>query len=253
MVLNWSGEPAKPEDLTPITYTAARQGSLQADILSAARRHGRLAYPVSTLEHLLAEVAAGHPVLVLQNLGLSWIPRWHYAVVVGYELGRGQVILRSGLERREVLPLGLFTRTWARGGNWGIVVLAPGTLPARPAETPYLQAAIGLEQARQWRAAVRAYSAALVPWPGSLGALIGLGNSHYALGELSQAQAALREATRLHPQSGAAWNNLAVVLAKQRRYREARAAAQHAVTLGGALSEEYRKTLIEIEKAGSQG
>ena len=24
--------------------------------------------------------------LVLQNLGLSWLPRWHYAVVVGYDL-----------------------------------------------------------------------------------------------------------------------------------------------------------------------
>src|SRR2546422_3737218 len=46
-------------------------------------RSGQLAVPVTTLSDLLAEVAAGHPVLVFQNLGLHWIPRWHFAVAVG--------------------------------------------------------------------------------------------------------------------------------------------------------------------------
>ena len=49
------------------------------------------------LADLLQEVAAGHPVIVLQNLGLEWIPVWHYSVVIGYDLSRGQLVLRSGL------------------------------------------------------------------------------------------------------------------------------------------------------------
>jgi hypothetical protein len=43
-------------------------------------------------QQLCEEVAAGHPVIVLQNIGLSWYLVWHYAVVVGYDLHEGTVI-----------------------------------------------------------------------------------------------------------------------------------------------------------------
>jgi hypothetical protein len=49
---------------------------------------------------LAAELAAGRPVLVLQNLGLERAPVWHYAVVDGID--QGDVILRSGTQQRRV-------------------------------------------------------------------------------------------------------------------------------------------------------
>src|SRR3569623_3150374 len=69
--------------------------------LAQQRRYQRLPNVLEPeLAALLREVGAGHPVQVLQNRGLSWAPRWHYAVVVGYDLARDEVVLRSGTERR---------------------------------------------------------------------------------------------------------------------------------------------------------
>lgn len=100
-VLNNSGLNVTPDELGPQVYVPARQGSLQFELLAAARRYGRVPYVLRPqLEILAAEVAAGNPVLVLQNLGIAALPFWHYAVVVGFDLARADIVLRSGRERR---------------------------------------------------------------------------------------------------------------------------------------------------------
>ena len=246
MALASSGVPVRPEDLVAQVYSPARQGSLPTDMIGAARRHGRLAYPISTIEDVLAELAAGNPVVVLQDLGL-WRPRWHFAVAIGYDLAQEKVVLHSGTKRREVLSFARFEGTWAPSGHWGLIVLPPGRLPATAKEQTFLEAAVGLERARQWKAAAEAYRSAHERWPTSLGALIGLGNSRYALRDLSGAEEAFRVATRLHPVAAVAFNNLAHVLAEMGNLEEALAAARQAVALGGALEEVYRATLLDIQ------
>jgi len=74
---------------------------------------------------LFTEIAAGHPVIVLQNLAFDWYPVWHYAVAVGYDLDAQEITLRSGRERRLQLPLGTFEDTWRRGGHWAMLALPP--------------------------------------------------------------------------------------------------------------------------------
>ena len=86
MALQHAGQDIRPEQLKPFLYLPEKQGSLQAEMLAAARRYGMLAYALKPeLQDVITEVAAGNPVLVLQNLGLSWYPMWHYAVVIGYD------------------------------------------------------------------------------------------------------------------------------------------------------------------------
>jgi predicted Zn-dependent protease len=250
MVLQWTGATVSPQELVPEVFTPSRQGSLQLALVSTARRHNRLAYPIKGLDALLKELAAGHPVVVLQNLGLRWFPRWHYAVPIGYDLSKGLFILRSGQQPRRQMSWGLFMRTWKRAGSWGLVVLPPGQVPASAGEQSYLMAALGLEQAGQWEGAARAYTAALCRWPSSLGALMGLGNCCYALGDLIGAERAFSRAAKASPSSGAAFNNLAHVLAEQGRYAEARRMATRAVALGGANRTLYLQTLQEIQAIG---
>ena len=132
MVLAWSGLEVTQDDLVPIVYTPGRQGTLQADILAGARRFGRLAVPVATVPDLLAELAAGHPVLVFQNLSLPIYPLWHYAVATGFDLETGKLRLHSGRTEHLETRLSTFTRTWARSDYWALVVLAPDQLPATP-------------------------------------------------------------------------------------------------------------------------
>ncbi|MFQ5932299.1 MAG: PA2778 family cysteine peptidase [Nitrospiraceae bacterium] len=246
MVLNWAGASISPRELVAQVYTPGRQGTLQAEIITAARRHGRLAYPVSTRGNLLRELAAGHPVIILQNLGLSWYPRWHYAVVIGYDLPGRRLVLHSGFEPRKVVLMRLFERTWARGKNWGVVVLPPDELPASAEETPFVRAVVGLEKAGRSTAAARGYRAALTRWPQSYGALMGLGNSLYALGDLPGAEKAFRAATFARPNAGGAFNNLAEILMVQGRPSEALPYAMQAVEIGGPLRPVFLQTLEEI-------
>jgi hypothetical protein len=248
MALTWSGIQANPDTITPEVLTPSRKGSLQSAMIGAARRHGRLAYPIAGPDSIFEEVAAGHPVIVLQNLGLSWYPVWHYAVVVGYDLHKGTVILHSGVTPRKRLSFRVFYNTWARSDYWGLLVLSPSRLPAMAKKHNYISAVLGLEKAHQWRAAIEGYKTALARWPGSLSARMGLGNSYYALGDLESAEAAFREATRRFPTDGMAFNNLAQVLWEEGKQQEALEAATRAVDLGGPLVEEYRRTLKEIQK-----
>ena len=246
MVLAWSGLPVTQEDLVSQVYTPEREGSLQNDVLAAARRNGRLAVPVDTLPDLLAEIAAGHPVLVFQNLALDWYPQWHFAVAIGYDLEARELILHSGLDARRVTPLDTFEHTWKRGDYWALVVLPPDRLPARAEETAVLRAAAGLERSRRLDEAATAYGSILGRWPDSLGALMGLGNVSYAMGDLDAAEAAFRRAIAAHPEAPAPWNNLAYVLIGLDRRAEAIAAAREAVRLAGDDAAPYRETLDEI-------
>ena len=247
MALNWSGVAVQPSELTPEVFTPGLNGSLQSGLIGATRRHGRIAYPITGSEPLLAEVAAGHPVIVLVNLGLSWYPKWHYAVVIGFDQERDEVILHSGLTANEHLKSGVFLNTWQRGEYWGLLVLPPNRLPNKVEEGAWLDAVAGLEKTGHWREAATGYTTALKRWPQSFGASMGLGNSRYSQHDLAGAAEAFRRATLLEPKNGIPFNNLAQALNKQGKRKEALAAAQRAVELGGPLLDTFRQTLEEIK------
>lgn len=250
MALAWSGLPVTQEQVAPYVYTPGREGTLPADMIAGARRHGRLAVPVTRLDDLLAELAAGHPVIVFQNLALDWFPQWHFAVATGYDLDAGDLVLHSGSVEGHRTALATFERTWRRAGHWAVVVLPPDRLPARTDELAVLRAASGLERVRRFEDAATAYGAILRRWPQSVAAAIGAGNARYAAGDLAGAEAAFRDAVARHPTSAAAWNNLAHVLARRGKRAQAIGAAQEAVKLDGA-SAAYRATLEEARRAGS--
>lgn len=218
-VLAQSGAGVSLQAIVDKVYLPGRQGSLQAELLAATRTEGRLPYVIDgSLAAIWRELRMGRPVLVLQNLGIEAIPRWHYAVVVGIDAGRGKVVLRSGTDRRRVTPSRAFLHTWRRGGYWGMVVLAPGQLPAVPDRSRYFAAIAALEQAGRAAEAAVAWQTALGEWPGDTVALFGLANSRLAQAEYKAAEAAYRDLLEQAPQLLAARNNLALVLAAQEQY-----------------------------------
>ncbi len=248
-VLQQSGVNISPLELVPEIYIPARQGSLQIEILASSRRHGRIAYRIEpNLQSLFKEVSAGNPVLVLQNLGLSWAPTWHYAVVAGFDFTNEKIILRSGVEERHQTSLDTFERTWARGKYWGIVVLPPDKLPETADAQRYVKTVAALEKINRWQDANTAYSTALTRWPNNLIALMGLGNSFYMLKNLPAAEQAFRTASSEHPDFGAAQNNLAQVLLEQGKIIEAKKHVQRAIKLGGPQVESFQDTLREINQ-----
>lgn len=246
-VLNARGVAVTPETLVTRVYLPARKGSLQAEIMAATRQQGLLALAIEpALDALLAEIAAGHPVLVLQNLGLDWLPRWHYAVAIGYDLARQELILRSGTEPRRITPFTVYLNTWDRSARWGMLVLTPGALPARAGPAAYLEAASALEALGKHKEARAAYQASTARWPDNPLAWLGLGNTEYALGHAVKAEAAFRNALRVQSGTAVAWNNLAYALAAGQCLRSAREAARCAVRITPD-SAEFMHTLQEME------
>jgi tetratricopeptide (TPR) repeat protein len=185
-------------------------------------------------------------VLVFQNLGLSWLPRWHYAVVIGYNLNSQSIFLHTGDREAREVGLKTFIQTWQRADQWGLSVLKPGRMPVCAEESAYLKAALGLQQAGHPRSAIEAFCAAVERWPGSARAYLALGNALYADGLLIEAIQAFSHAVQIEPGNGPALNNLAHLLAESGDLDSAEAMARRAVAIGGAHREAYRRTLGEI-------
>jgi tetratricopeptide (TPR) repeat protein len=211
-------------------------------MLAAARRYGMVSFPLAPrFPDLLRELAAGNPVIVLQDLGIWPFERWHYAVAIGYDLEAGDLVLRSGEKHRQVLPLPVHELAWKRGDYWAMVVLPPERVAATAEEPGWLAAVAAFERVDP-RGARAAYSTMLERWPASATAAIGLGNAHYRLGELGAAEAALRAALAREPGSVVALNNLAQTLSDQGRHEEALPIIERAVAAGGPFAKAAQET-----------
>ena len=246
MALGAAGIDVSPEALVGRVFVPGRQGSLQVEMIAAARRQGAVAVRIpGRLDALLQELAAGHPVVVLQNLSLPISPVWHYAVAIGYDLGSEELLLRSGPERRQRLALSTFEHTWARGDDWAFVALAPGMLPATATEADVTAALVAFERTAPPAEARRAYASAVQRWPGSHVLAIGLGNTAYAAGD-REAAVGVFQATAQRHGDAAAWHNLAVVLRELGRLDEAEQAAKRALEAGGPWTAQARAELERI-------
>ena len=235
-------------------YLPARKGSLQIEMMAAVRRYGMVSYQLAPrFEDLLREIAAGIPVIVLQDYGVWPFPIWHYAVVVGYDYPEGELVLRSGEKQRLTMPFGVLEYTWKESNYWAMVAVPPDRIPATATESSFLNALVAMERLGNRRAAMRAYSTFLGRWPDNLTASIGLANGHYASGELGKAAEVLRRASERHPESVAVLNNLAQTLSDQGRNDEALALIERAVALEGPLAGAARETREQILRRMQQG
>lgn len=239
-VLGAGGVAVSPDELVSKVYLPARKGSIQAEMVAATRTFDRVPYLLRPdLDALLQELAAGAPVLVLQNLGLRKIPVWHYAVVIGYDPGADALLLRSGKEKRLVMARSRFLSSWDRAGNWALVTPSPGQIPVTANSHDWLRAASAFESLRKPAVAVAAYTAATRRWPDQPLAWQALANARYAQGDISGAEVALRQALQLSP-SAAAWNNLAQVLLE----RGCRAAALTGIARAEAAADAGTITVV---------
>lgn len=239
--LGAAGLAADPAQLGEEVFLPARQGTLQLEMLAGARRHGALAVRIpGELQALLRELAAGRPVVVLLNLSLPLAPVWHYAVVVGHDLDRGELVLRSGTTEREIMALRTFERTWARSGHWAFVAVPPGALPATADEREATAATVAFERVGAAADAERAYRAALARWPESLTLAMGLAGRLHAQQRSAEAAAVLEAAARRHD-SAAAWNNLAHLRAALGEREAAREAARRALERAESAEPQWRE------------
>lgn len=248
-VLSASGVAVTAEELVERIYLPGRKGSLQAELVSTSRAYGRVPYALApSFGDLLAEVAAGNAVLILQNLGLPFWPAWHYAVVVGYDEDRDELVLRSGRERRRIESTKAFLRHWNLAERWALVVVPPDSPPQTARALDWLRTAGAFEELGKFELAAQAYRASTRRWPDDpLGWQL-LGNARYAQRDWIEAESAFRSALRIEP-SASTRNNLATVLLERGCPMLAAAEIQRALERAAPEAETriFKRTREQIE------
>lgn len=212
-VLQYRGKNVVPDDLVDKVYIPEKQGSLQIEMVAATREQGLVPYVIApTLTALLAQIEAGNPVLVMQNLSYQWMPFWHYAVVVGFDVANNELILRSGETKRWQTSFATFERTWARTDYWGLVIMPPDSLPADASLTNWMQSAYDLQQTGYVETAEVAYQTAIENWPESVQPGVALANLYFEQQQFNKADAIYSDLISATPQKAVFWNNRAYTL-----------------------------------------
>ena len=246
-IISYQGRKVDLDALTRKVYIPERKGSLQLELIAAAREYELIPYILAAeLDTVLREVKTGRPVLVLQNLGVSWYPQWHYAVIVGYDLLAEELILRSGTIERYRVNLFTFEHTWRRGKRWAMILLKPGELPSAGDDWRYMNAIVGFESKQNWSLLDKAYQSGLERWPQSRALLMGYGNNLYSQSQLEAALIQYDKVIATDPGFAPAYNNAAQVYVELGQLKKAEQYIQKAITLGDVHIQQYRSTLNDI-------
>lgn len=204
-----------PDELISEVYVPARQGSLQAEMLGAARKRERVPVQLpkgaNAFQALTESINAGHPVLVMQNIGFRIRPAWHYAVAIGVDVEADTVTLRSGTESREQMSLAAFAKSWAASDTWGVTLHAPDAPPPWAGLEDWMQTVAVWSRTAPEASKVAAVAAA-ERWPEHPAPWLALGNARHAADDIGGSIEAFRKAQSLRPSVGGA-HNLAVILA----------------------------------------
>lgn len=246
-ILVSGGVEVAPPELIPQVYLPDRHGSLQAELLAATRSHGRVPYVMrNSLAPMLEKLRSGIPVLVLQNLGLDRWPVWHYAVLVGFDPGKQQFLLRSGTTRRLKSSGRQFLATWDRAGRWSMVAVPANKPPASAELMGWLQAVAPFESTGDLDTAVEGYEAAVARWPEAPMAWTALGNARYLQQRFTAAEVAYKRALALSPEHWAARNNLVRTMIAQGCPDQAQAWISDVGVPPTAFAPTWTRTLEEL-------
>lgn len=252
-MLEASGANPEYNTVAERVYVPDLKGSLQVEMMAGARSFDRIPFRVpGELSAVLAEVEAGHPVLILQNLRVRSFPAWHYAVVVGYDREQGEILMRSGTERVQATSVSKWMRQWDWASRWAIVVLEPGELPAEPAQAAVFRALADFDENARPESRLRAWAAAAEHWPDTALVHMGLGNASYELDQRVAAADSFRRALAAQPEHWPARLNLAQVLLELEQPCKGRQVIE-AETMGfeHPLVETHGKLSIKLNQACS--
>lgn len=209
-------------ELDARTLIPLKGGTLQIELINAARADGLIAYPIEpTFDALIGELTEYHPVIVLVNRGYSWYPLWHYAVITGYDAKMQTMLMHFGDMPNEAVSIGTFAALWERSGNWGVVLLPPGQLPASASAEKYLNIAYNFEKIGMTDEAIISYETARKRWPNYIPLLFALGNIYYDVHQISKAEEVYRYILMIDSKYSFALNNLAILLCHTGRSDEA--------------------------------
>ena len=230
-VLVYYEKDVTPDSLAPFLFTPGAKGTYTVDMAASVRREGLIPLPApSDLESLLALTAQGWPSIHLMNLGFAHLPKWHYAVLVGYDLEKGAVLMRSGRNKLRWYSFYHFQRSRALADNWSIVPAPLDRMPPLDNWLDAYNAIVDFEQIHP-EAAEAAWRTATSLYANQWQFPFAWGNRLWADNDSKSAEKAFRVGLTRAPQQPKLWNNLGYAFQSQQCFGQ----AQEAVTCAMAL------------------
>jgi len=159
-LLSQQGIVITPGLLEKPLHLPGAEDKLQQNLQNLAREYGMVVYPLdSYLPALLTQVAAGYPVMVRFSEGSAFWAEPRYAILSGYDRLKQKVLLRAGMNRRELMSFSSFESALEKSGGWAVLIQKPTQIPAAVDQQRWLKAADALAQAGQEREAAQARKA----------------------------------------------------------------------------------------------
>ncbi len=122
MVFRYYDVSIPQERLAEEIYLKKLSGTLNLDMLIAARRHGFSAEsPAGSLAILKEYVARGVPVIALVESPPD-TGRFHYLVIYGYDDEKKKLSAHSGRRKATTIAYEDFEKAWQAARNWMLVV-----------------------------------------------------------------------------------------------------------------------------------
>lgn len=122
-VLTYWGFRTDPVALKEEIYLPRLKGTLPLDLMLAAQSRGLKAEIYQgSLDNLKSELAQGHPLVALLDLGFAIFPQGHYVVVIGYDDRRRGVYVHSSLDKDVFVSYERFLPSWDKTGRWTLLV-----------------------------------------------------------------------------------------------------------------------------------
>ncbi len=204
-----------PEQLAPQVWTPKVKGAWPVEMRSTLRRNNLIPYHHAiTPEQLLQEVAAGNPVLVMLDLGIGPLKKWHYAIVVGFDLENDLILMRSETTEERWMHWHHFRKGWKKSGYWNSVPLPPHSLPAAALGGTIWLDISDMEQIDP-DAVKTLWELAAVRWPDTWQLWFGAGNSAYFDGRPGDATSFFLSGLEANNTQASIWNNLGYALNSQ--------------------------------------
>ena len=122
MVFHYYHVPIPAEDLSREIYRRNLSGTLNLDLLIAARRHGFAARSQSgDLETVRKFIRRDIPVVALVR-PRSGSKQYHFLVIYGFDDGSRQLTIHSARRGAQKISYPAFERQWRPAKNWMLVV-----------------------------------------------------------------------------------------------------------------------------------
>ncbi len=209
----WGAARCDEPTLAAEVYSESLKGTLNVDLVTAARRRGLVTRDgSSTMTELRSLLAAGYPAVVMINVGPYLLNRKHFLAVKGVDLERGYLLADDGRREDSVLRPRPFRRDWRASKFWALYCWPPEKTPEAATAEEFLRAGVIFEAGGKLKQAVEAYARALRANANLWEAEFNLGNVALAQKKLETAERHYRAALKLKADESDVLNNLAYVL-----------------------------------------